>query len=220
MFEAQIWKLGEKELPGPACWNSMARFLQGMQSPNNYLILNTRPGGGVYFEVNIEAIMNAVQRMIESAEEQQDGDFDPTKANRKVVLPRRKVYLYNRTLTVPKQTITISGANAERYVWVQISKNAASYRKDDDGFPKFIDIANGCLNWPICILSIQKVNMPPDEKDLKPFYYVVKDDRHVGDIMIPTMPHFMLDGFAPSEFRVRVTSGADEYYYKPEDCED
>lgn len=215
MFEAQIWKLGDKELPGAACWNAMARFLRGMQSANDYLTLNPRPGGGVTFDIDIEAIALAVKNYLDNAED----DPDLTKPEKNVALPSIKVYLYDAVMTIPKTYVHVSASDSGQYVWAEIGRFTATYKTSDNGFPTLIDIEKKTVNWPVCILTVMTATLPEDPSGTI-YYYLSKDTRHHGDIIIPTIPHFMLDGYHKDEFRIRSIENGREFYYKPEDCEE
>lgn len=214
MFESQIQTIGERELPGMGCWNSMARFLRGFQSRNKYLILNSRPGGGCYFEIDIEAIAEFVKEYLEAQEEEEG--LDPTSTDdRKAKLPARTVYLHDRRIPVHGKTVSV-GASL-MCVWVEIRKSSAHYQTGSE-FPALVSVSDSCLRWPVCTLRLVKMPVAPDETEANPTYYVCREDRHVGDICIPTMPHFWLDGFGEG-FAVRSASGAGEFYEKPEVCE-
>ena len=215
MFESQIWKLGEKEIPGAACWNSMARFLTGMQSTSDFLTMNPRPGGGVNFDVNIEAIALAVKDYLDSTEDEPD----LTKQEKKVAIPSIKVYLYDTVMTLPKTSVLVSASDSGQYVWVEIGRSTAAYKCSDNGFPAFIDKEKKTINWPVCILTVMTATSPEDTTGTI-YYYLAKDTRHIGDIIIPTIPHFMLDGYHKDEFRIRSIENGREFYYKPEDCEE
>ena len=55
MFEKQLPFLRPGELPGPAYWNSVIRFLRRIASRSPRLVVNERPGGGFYLDLDDEA---------------------------------------------------------------------------------------------------------------------------------------------------------------------
>jgi hypothetical protein len=50
-FEKQLPFLRDGELPGPTSWNDLMMFLRRIVSRSPRLILNERPGGGIYIDL-------------------------------------------------------------------------------------------------------------------------------------------------------------------------
>lgn len=165
-FEKQLPFLCEGELPGPEYWNSLVRFLRRIKSRSPRLVINERPGGGFYIDLD-----DADQ----AASETMNISFKGTTSGSNVVIAAGSVRLPDVTLAVSSATVSASGS---RCVYVRVTRSAASIQSAGS-FPELIDRYNQRLNIPLGVCSSGTYS-----------------HRHVGDIIIPTMPYFWINGFA------------------------
>lgn len=164
-LEKQLPFLREGELPGPTYWNSVIRFLRRIKSRSPRLLINERPGGGIYID-----LADADQ----AASETMNISFKGTISGSNVVIAAGSVRLPDATLSVSSATVSASGS---RCVYVRVTRSAASIQSAGS-FPELIDRYNQRLNIPLGICSSGTYT-----------------HRHVGDIIIPNMPFFWINGF-------------------------
>ena len=164
-LEKQLPFLREGELPGPSYWNSVIRFLRRIKSRSPRLVINERPGGGIYID-----LADADQ----AASEMMNISFKGTISGSNVVIAAGSVRLPDVTLSVSSATVSASGS---RCVYVRVTRSAASIQSAGS-FPELIDRYNQRLNIPLGICSSGTYT-----------------HRHVGDIIIPNMPFFWINGF-------------------------
>ena len=164
-LEKQLPFLREGELPGPSYWNSVIRFLRRIKSRSPRLVINERPGGGIYID-----LADADQ----AAAETMNISFKGTISGSNVVIAAGSVHLPDATLSVSSATVSASGS---RCVYVRVTRSAASIQSAGS-FPELIDRYNQRLNIPLGICSSGTYT-----------------HRHVGDIIIPNMPFFWINGF-------------------------
>jgi hypothetical protein len=165
MFEKQLPFLRPGELPGPKYWNSVIRFLRRIASRSSRLVLNERPGGGFYLD-----LADADQ----AASAAMDISFKGTVSSGNVVISAGSVRLPDATLSVSSSTISASGTKC---IFVRVTHGAASIQSDSS-FPQLVDKYNQRLNIPLGVCSSGTYT-----------------HRHVGDIIIPNMPYFWINGF-------------------------
>lgn len=179
MFESQIPVLAERELPGPNTWNSVARFLRGMESRIEFLTLNSRPGGGVYFDIDL----NKLRQFIEQLEGKTIVEGNT------FTLPTRYV---KGALSGTAQGKTITVLN-ETCVWIKISKRAidTAYKTGQDFPIEELDDVNRCIYWPIYSLY------PHTRADGTKYIEVVI--HHHGDIFILVPPYFLAPDYQPDK---------------------
>lgn len=164
-LEKQLPFLREGELPGPSYWNSVIRFLRRIKSRSPRLVINERPGGGIYID-----LADADQ----AASDVMSISFKGTISGSNVVIAAGSVRLPDATLSVSSATVSASGS---RCVYVRVTRSAASIQSAGS-FPELIDRYNQRLNIPLGICSSGTYT-----------------HRHVGDIIIPNMPFFWINGF-------------------------
>lgn len=164
-FEKQLPFLRDGELPGPASWNNLMMFLRRIVSRSPRLILNERPGGGIYID-----LADADQ----AASDVMSISFKGTISGSNVVIAAGSVRLPDATLSVSSATVSASGS---RCVYVRVTRSAASIQSAGS-FPELIDRYNLRLNIPLGVCSSGTYT-----------------HRHIGDIIIPNMPYFWINGF-------------------------
>lgn len=164
-FEKQLPFLREGELLGPEYWNILVRFLRRIKSRSPRLVINERPGGGIYID-----LADADQ----AASDVMSISFKGTISGSNVVIAAGSVRLPDATLSVSSATVSASGS---RCVYVRVTRNAASIQSAGS-FPELIDRYNLRLNIPLGVCSSGTYT-----------------HRHVGDIIIPNMPFFWINGF-------------------------
>lgn len=165
MFEKYLPYLKGRELPGPLYWNRLMWFLRRIMSRNPRLILNERPGGGIYID-----LADADQ----AASAAMDISFKGTVSSGNVVIAAGSVRLPDVTLAVSSATISASGTKC---IFVRVTHGAASIQSDSS-FPQLVDKYNQRLNIPLGVCSSGTYT-----------------HRHVGDIIIPNMPYFWISDF-------------------------
>lgn len=164
MFEKQLPFLRpDGELPGPAYWNNVIRFLRRIKSRSSRLILNERPGGGFYLD-----LADADQ----AASAAMDIAFKGTVSGGKVTIAAGSVRLPGSTLSVSASTIS---SNA--HIYVRIKRSEASIQTGGS-FPSLVDAYNQELYVPLGVFSSGSYT-----------------HKHIGDIIIPNMPYFWINGF-------------------------
>lgn len=167
-FEKQLPFLCEGELLGPEYWNSLVRVLRRIKSRSPRLVINERPGGGIYIDLD-----DADQ----AASDVMSISFKGTISGSNVVIAAGSVRLPDATLSVSSATVSASGS---RCVYVRVTRSAASIQSAGS-FPELIDRYNQRLNIPLGVCSSGSYT-----------------HRHVGDIIIPAMPYFWINGFTPN----------------------
>ena len=165
MFEKQLPFLRDGELPGPKSWNNLIRFLRRIVSRSSRLVINERPGGGFYLD-----LADADQ----AASETLPISFKGTINGGNVNIAGGSVRLPDTTLSVSAASVSASGS---RCVFVCVTHSAASIQSDSS-FPQLVDKYNQRLNIPLGICSSG-----------------IYTHRHVGDIIIPNMPYFWINGY-------------------------
>ena len=163
MFEKYLPYLKGRELPGPLYWNRLMWFLRRIMSRNPRLILNERPGGGIYIDLT-DADQAASAAM--------DISFKGTVSSGKVTIAAGSVRLPGSTLSVSASTIS---SNA--HIYVCIKRSEASIQTGGS-FPSLVDAYNQELYVPLGIFSSGSYT-----------------HKHIGDIIIPNMPYFWINGF-------------------------
>ena len=166
MFEKQLPFLREGELPGPKYWNMVIRFLRRITSRSSRLVLNERPGGGIYIDLADGS---------GSTGETSDFSFMATVSGSSVTITAGSVRLPGSVISVSSRTFN---GSSNAYAWVQVTSTSAASIQIGGSFPNVIDAYN------------QYVNVPLGYYGSGQWHY-----RHIGDIVIPQMPYFWISGF-------------------------
>lgn len=166
MFEKQLPFLREGELPGPKYWNMVIRFLRRITSRSSRLVLNERPGGGIYIDLADES---------SSTGETLDFSFKASVSGSSVTIAAGSVRLPGSVISVSSRTFN---GSSNAYAWVRVASTSSASIQIGNSFPNVIDAYN------------QYVNVPLGYYGSGQWHY-----RHMADIVIPAMPYFWINGF-------------------------
>lgn len=195
MFEGRIKLLQPNELAGAAIYNDLARASRHARPGSDFVIQYISASGGIVTDINVARLKQEFGAL--------NTTFQVNVFGKELKVAAGNVWLVDKKFAVKKYIDPkIKG---DWVTWVEIKKSSATIKKEKK-FPDFVDSKNQCVNWPLAEIRLEGAK------------YVITT-RHVGDIMIPTMPHVMIDDFDGSQMMMRVLVNGVEKYLPIGDCD-
>lgn len=194
-FAGRIKLLQPDELAGAAIYNDLARAIRHARPGSDYVKLSVSASGGMVIDLNFALLQRDLSV---------NAPFVTIVTGSHLTIAPGMVWLVDRKLATEKyEDKKISGDLV--VAWVEIKKTAAIIRTGKQ-FPDFVDAKNKQVNWPLA------------EIELSGKHYIVTM-RHFGDIMIPTMPHALIDGYDGGKTMARMLINGVEVYLSTGDCD-
>ena len=194
MYEGRVKILQPNELPGAAVYNDLARAIRHARPGSDFILQYISASGGLVTDINISRLKRELGGL--------DASFTATVSGSYLTIAAGMVWLVDRKLAVSKyEDKKLIG---DWVAWVEIKKSAAVI-KAAKKYPDFVDTKNKLVNWPLAEIRLVSKR------------YTVFT-RHLGDIMIPTMPHVMIDGYDGSQMMTRMLVDGVEKYLPLGEC--
>ncbi len=199
MFEKQLPFLREGELPGPTYWNSVIRFLRRITSRSSDLVINERPGGGAYFDLNITKAIQASAMSSATLYLFLDADHSTwSLSGGSIRIAPSTVVTVN---AVANQAVT-----ATTCIWIEWNDTTATVQTGNS-FPNLVNMTNKVCRTPIATITVADGAM------------TVSRHHPGGDICVYDRPWILVDGYANGTKAYRTASAAGtEQYVTPKQC--
>ena len=194
MFDDLFPILKDNEMPAPKLWNNIAYLIRGLQSRSEpYLMLNARPGGGIYFDLNIDHDSNPSLWL----------SFDEETATWS--LSGGSIRIAPSTV-VTVNAVANQAVTATTCIWIEWSDTSATVQTGNS-FPNLVNMTNKTCRTPIATITVADGAM------------TVSRHHPGGDICVYDRPWILVDGYTngTKAYRTASTSG-EEQYVAPRTC--
>jgi hypothetical protein len=194
-FDGRIQLLENNQIAGAAVYNPLARAIKHVRSLSPFLLVGVTPAGGLSLDLDLASIMGGLDREM---------PFSCVLDGSRLAVAGGIVWLCDRRLDADGREFDLDGPTS---VWVRIAKGSAEIRSGKD-FPPALDVSSGRCNWPVAAV----------ERERDGTFVVMA--RHVGDIVVLTMPHIFLPGYDAGRTLVRICRNGIERYVETGECEE
>lgn len=196
MFDEQFPLLKDNELPSPKMWNEVALFIRGLQSRSEpYLVLNKRPGGGMYFDLDIDEVKDAAKLSLWLSLDTELATWTLSEGSIRIA---------------PSTVVSVAAASgqvtASTYVWIEWNASTATVQTGGS-LPNLVNMTNRVCRTPIGRIDVSDGVM------------TLTHLHPGGDICVYDRPWILVDGYnnGTKAYRTAATDGQ-EAYVTPSTC--
>ena len=196
MLEELFPLLKDNEAPGPQLWNQMALFIRGLQSRSEpYLMLNKRPGGGLYFDLYVDQIRDAAKLSLWLSLDEEAATWKLSEGSIRIA---------------PSTVVTVAAASGQvtdsTYVWIEWNATTATVQTGAS-LPNIVNMTNRVCRTPLGRIAVSDGSM------------TLTHFHPGGDIVVYDRPWILVDGYinGTKAFRAAGTNG-EETYITPKPC--
>lgn len=196
MFDEQFPLLKDNEMPSPKMWNEVALFIRGLQSRSEpYLVLNKRPGGGMYFDLDIDAIRDAARLSLWLSLDEELATWSLSEGSIRIA---------------PSTVVSVAAASgqvtASTYVWIEWNASTATVQTGGS-LPNLVNMTNRVCRTPIGRIDVSDGVM------------TLTHLHPGGDICVYDRPWIFINGYTDDAAAFRATAATgEETYITPRPC--
>lgn len=196
MINSGLPRLREHEIPGHATWNKLVELLETMTSDSAILTINSKPGGGIRFDVargfaSATSYSNTLWLSLDDEEEEWS-------------LSAGSIHIAPSTVV---SVAELSGQTAEEgYVWIEWDDTTATVQTGAS-LPHLVNMTNKVCRTPLGRIIDNSGKLTLERM------------HPGGDIVVYTRPWVLLPGYTNGTRGYRI-AGSDgmEAYVTPSTC--